>query len=195
MVFFVFMLGVDFCRQKLKPIPKSDLTLVIGLEVWQISWPVILLNLFWYYWTIISPITRRPSAVVGLDGSARKPSLLKRCSLNLKSRSSARSSYSNISCRSFLNQLANLVFSFVFDLPGLPFTWMLFSVYCLSPFDVPFFRVLVLRFLLIGSAGWLNFLTFSDFPLYLDPFSVALDGRPSRPWHEYFFGAVSLVIF
>ena len=42
----MFTLVVGFCRQILKPRPKSDLTLGIGLEVWQISWQVILLNLF-----------------------------------------------------------------------------------------------------------------------------------------------------
>ena len=98
----MFMLGVRFCRNKLKPRPNSDLNLGVGLEVWQISWQVILLNLFWYYVTFNSPITCRTLAIIGLDGSTRKTSLLNRCSLNLESRSSARSSYSNVSCRSFL---------------------------------------------------------------------------------------------
>ena len=103
MVFVMFILGVDFCRQKLKPRPKSDLTLGIGLEVCQIPWKVILLNLFWYSVTIISPITRRPSDVVGLDGSARKQYLLKICSLNLESRSIACHSFSNLCLREFLS--------------------------------------------------------------------------------------------
>ena len=96
------MLGVGLRCQKLKPRPKSDLTLGIGLEVWQISWQIILLNLFWYSVTVISPITGRTSAVSGLDGSTRNPPLLKICSFNLESSSSASSSSSNFSCGSFL---------------------------------------------------------------------------------------------
>ena len=77
MVFVVFMIGVGFCRQILKPRPKSDLTLGIGLEFLHISWKVILMNLLWYSVAVISPITCHASATVGLDGSARNPSLLK----------------------------------------------------------------------------------------------------------------------
>ena len=92
-----------FCRQKLKPRPKSDLTLGIGLEVWQISWQVILLNLFRYSVTFISPISCRVSAVVGLDGSTRKPYLLNRCSLSIESRSITCSYSSNFWLQEFIN--------------------------------------------------------------------------------------------
>ena len=97
------MLGVFFCRQKLKPRPTTDLTLGIGLEVWQILWQIILLNLFWYSVTVISPITCHTLTVVGLYGSASNPYLLKRFSLNLDSSSSAFSSWSNFWLREFLN--------------------------------------------------------------------------------------------
>ena len=103
MVFVIFMLGVVLVRQKLKPRPKSDMTLGIGLEVLQISWQVILLNLFWYSVTVISPITRHASAVVDLFGSASNPSRLKRLSLNLESRSSDFSFSSNFCLLEFLN--------------------------------------------------------------------------------------------
>ena len=103
MVFVMFMLGVGFRSKTIKPRPNSDLTLGIGLEVLKISWQVILMNLFLYYVMVISPITCRASAAVGLDGSARKPYLLKRCSLNLESFSSACSSSSNFFLREFLN--------------------------------------------------------------------------------------------
>ena len=53
--------------------------------------------------TVISLITCRASAVVCLDGSTRKPYLMKRCSLNIESRSSACSSSSNFCLREFLN--------------------------------------------------------------------------------------------
>ena len=98
---FIFVVG--FCRQKLKHKPKSDLTLGIGLEVWKISWQAILLNLFWYSAAVISPITRRPWAVVGLYGATWKSHLIKRSFLNLESRSSACYSSSNFCLREFLN--------------------------------------------------------------------------------------------
>ena len=103
MVFVIFMLGVGLRRQKLKPRPKSDLTLGIGLEVWQISWKVILLNLFWYSVMVISPINCCASYYVGLDGSTNNPYLLKRFSLNLESHSRACFSSSNFFLQDFLN--------------------------------------------------------------------------------------------
>ena len=103
MVFVMFMLGVGLRRQKLKPRPKSDLTLGIGLEVWQISCQVILLNLLCYHLTVISPITHLALAVFGLVGFASNPSRLKRCYLNLESRSSAFSFSNNFCLLEFLN--------------------------------------------------------------------------------------------
>ena len=90
-----------FFRQKLKPRPKSDLNLGIGLELWQISWEVILLNLLWYSVAVISTINCRASAVVDLDESASMPYLLNIFSFNLDSRSSACSSSSNFFLRVF----------------------------------------------------------------------------------------------
>ena len=65
MVFVMFMLGVSFCRLKLKPRPKSDLTPGIGLKFLQISMQIILTNLFLYYVTVILSITCRASSAVG----------------------------------------------------------------------------------------------------------------------------------
>ena len=188
MVFVMFMLGVGFSRQKLKPRIKIDQNLGIGLEVWQISWQVILLNLFWYSVKVISPITRCASVFVGLDGSARKASLLKICSLNIDSCSSTCYSSSKLSLWGFLNCSWRIccfrLFWIRLDLPflggcfrfPLPFPSML-----LSPV------VLLLRVLVLGSDGCLDFLTFYDFPLCLAPLSVALDGWPTCPWHEELF--------
>ena len=100
----MFMSGVVFCRQKLRPRPKSDMTLGIGLEVLQISWQVILMNLFWYYVTVILSITFRDSAAVCLHMSVRKSYLfLNIFSLNPEDRSSAYFSSSNFCFRGFLN--------------------------------------------------------------------------------------------
>ena len=184
----MFMLGVGLRRQKLKTRPKSDLTLGIGLEVWQISWQVILLNLFWYSVMVISPITCCASVFVGLDGSARKASLLKICSLNIDSCSSTCYSSSNLSLWGFLNCSWRIccfrLFWIRLDLPllggsfrfPLPFPSMLLSSV-----------VLLLRVLVLGSDGCLDFLPFYDFPLCLDPFLMALDGWHTCPWHEDFF--------
>ena len=147
MVFVIFMLGVGLRRQKLKPRPKSDLTLGIGLEVWQISWQVILLNLFWYSVTVISLITSHASAVVGLFGSASNPSRLKRFSLNLESRSSAFYFSSNLCLLEFLNSCWRIWYfrfgwirlDLLFLGGSFPFTFT-FPL----PSEVAFFRVLVL---------------------------------------------------
>ena len=52
---------------------------------------------------VISPITRCASSYLGLNGSRRKPYLLKICSLNLESRSIACHSFSNLCLREFLS--------------------------------------------------------------------------------------------
>ena len=65
MVFAMFMLRVGLRRQKLKPRPKSDMTLGIGLKFLQISMQIILTNLFLYYVTVILSITCRASSAVG----------------------------------------------------------------------------------------------------------------------------------
>ena len=121
--------------------------------------------------SVISPITRQTSAVVGLEGSTRKPYLIKILFMNIGSPSSACFSSSNFLCLILLDFLFPLRF---------------FLFYFLFAFDVAFFEVLVIRVLVLGSAGWLDF-PFYDFLLYLDPFSLALDGWPTRPWHEEFF--------
>ena len=102
MVFVMFMLGVGFRSKTIKPRSNSDLALVIGLYVWQISWQVVLLNLRYYSLMFISPITRCASSYIGLDGSTNNSSLLKRFYLNLESHSRACFSSSNFCLQNFL---------------------------------------------------------------------------------------------
>ena len=62
-------------------------------------------------------------------------------------------------------QLTDLVFPSLLDPPGFPFTWwlFLFPFYFTFPNDVDFFGGLVLRVLVLGSAGWLDFVPFYEF--------------------------------
>ena len=86
------------------------------------------------------------------------------------------------------------MFPSLFDPPVFTFPWQFLPFYFVFSFDVAFFGVLVLRVLVLGSAGLLGLLPFSDFPLHLDPLLVALDGWPTHPWHEDMFCALSLVL-
>ena len=66
-----------------------------------------------------------------------------------------------------LLQMTDLVFPYLFDPPWFPFPWRFFPFYLPFTFDVAFFGVLVLRFLVLGSAGWLDLLLFFWFPASL----------------------------